>query len=216
MSDLQSRVANRIFPKVQQILSEMTEQFATFIGLFEKHLAALSHTSEDIASSLDLGANLPFDLTKTLMGSLDKSLKSANNLITDEEQRIVSFLDDFVSEEVENKISAARENVADIFGRGTTNQQSLEVRAFYTEVKRLLQEALTAHLAMRSGAFGDFLMVEAEGVPRNALGEVQATLANAEQDIRAAATAKMGGQRDAFERESETLSVEVGKVVDSW
>lgn len=215
MYDLQSRVANRIFPKVQQILSEMTEQFATFVGLFEKHLAALSHTSEDIASNLDLGANLPFDLTKILMGSLEKSLKAANDLITDEEQRIVSFLDDFVSEEVENKISAARESVSDIFGRGTTYQQSQEVRAFYTEVKRLLQEALTAHLAVRSGAFGDFLMVEAEGVPRNALGEVQATLANAEQDIRAAATAKIGGQREAFEQESNLLSAELVKVVDS-
>lgn len=215
MHDLQSRVANRIFPKVQQILSEMTEQFATFVGLFEKHLVALSHTSEDIASNLDLGANLPFDLTKILMGSLDKSLKAANDLITDEEQRIVSFLDDFVSEEVENKISAARENVSDIFGRGTTYQQSLEVRAFYTEVKRLLQDALTAHLAVRSGAFGDFLMVEAEGVPRNALSEVQATLANAEQDIRAAATAKIGGQREAFEQGSNLLSAELVKVVDS-
>jgi predicted GTPase len=215
MHDLQSRVANRIFPKVQQILSEMTEQFATFVGLFEKHLATLSHSSEDIASNLDLGANLPFDLTKILMGSLDKSLKAANDLITDEEQRIVSFLDDFVSEEVENKISAARESVSDIFGRGTTYQQSLEVRAFYTEVKRLLQEALTAHLAVRSGAFGDFLMVEAEGVPRNALGEVQATLANAEQDIRAAATAKIGGQREAFEQESNLLSAEVLTVVEA-
>lgn len=215
MHDLQSRVANRIFPKVQQILSEMTAQFARFVGLFEKHLATLSHTSEDIASNLDLGANLPFDLTKILMGSLDKSLKAANDLITDEEQRIVSFLDDFVSEEVENKISAARERVAEIFGRGTTYQQSLEVRAFYTEVKLLLQGALASHLAVRSGAFGDFLMVEAEGVPRNALGEVQATLANAEQDIRAAATAKIGGQREAFEQESNCLSVELVKVVDS-
>ena len=215
MHDLQSRVANRIFPKVQQILSEMTEQFATFIGLFEKHLAALSHSSEDISTKLDLGASLPFDLTKTLMGSLEKSLKAANDLITDEELRIVSFLDDFVSEEVDDKISAARESVSDIFGRGTTYQQSQEIRAFYSEVKRLLQEALSAHLAVRSGAFGDFLTVEAEGVPRNALGEVQATLANAEQDIRAAAMAKIGGQRETFERESDTLSAEVLRVVDS-
>lgn len=215
MHDLQSRVANRIFPKVQQILSEMTEQFATFVGHFEKHLAALSHTSEDIAARLELGSNLPFDLTKTLTGSLEKSLKAANDLITDEEQRIVSFLDDFVSEEVENKISAARESVSDIFGRGTTYQQSKEVRAFYAEVKHVLQEALNAHLAARSGAFGDFLTVEAEGVPRNALSVVQASLANAEQDIRAAAMAKIGGQRDTFERESEDLSTEVVKVVDS-
>lgn len=215
MHDLQSRVANRIFPRVQQILSEMTEQFATFVGRFEKHLAALAYTSDDIATRLELGSNLPFDLTKTLMGSLDKSLKAANDLITDAEQSIVSFLDNFVSDEVENKISDARASVADIFGRGTTYHQSHEVRAFYTEVKRLLQEALTAHLVVRSGKFGDFLMETAEVVPQNAISEVLATLASAEQDIRAAAMAKIGGQREAFEQESNLLSAELVKVVDS-
>ncbi|WP_159690416.1 dynamin family protein [Cognatazoarcus halotolerans] len=213
MHDLQGKVANKIFPRVQQLLSDMTAHFAVFVEHFEKHLSALSSSSGELAEKLDLGATLPFDLTKTLAGSLEKSLAAANDLIAAEEQRIVSFLDDFVSDEVSDKISAAREKVADIFGKGTTYHQSNEVRAFYSEVRNLLQDALTAHLRERGAAFGRFLVVEADGVPRNALAEVDATLAGAEQDIKAAATAHIGGERESFERECDgTVSAILGVV----
>jgi hypothetical protein len=135
---------------------------------FEKHLSAFQ-VEPNLAAKLDLGETLPFDLTKTLSGSLGKSLAAANELIAAEEQRIISFLDDFVSDEVSDKISAAREKVSDIFGKGTTYHQSAEVRAFYSEVRNLLQDALTTHLRERASAFGSFLGVEADGVPRNAL-----------------------------------------------
>lgn len=215
MQDLQGRVANRIFPRVQQLLSDMIEHFAFFVDHFEKHLTVLSASSGELAEKLDLGASLPFDLTKTLAGSLDKSLAAANDLITTEEQRIISFLDDFVSDDVSDKISAAREKVSDIFGRGTTYNQSNEVRVFYTEVKKLLQESLTAHLKQRSISFAEFLAIEADGVPRNALAEVQATLASAEQDIKAAATARIGGERESFERDCDLLATELLSLTDA-
>jgi GTPase SAR1 family protein len=205
MHNLQGRVANRIFPRVQELLSDMTGHFASFVEHFEKHLSALSSSSGALAEKLELGASLPFDLTKTLAGSLDKSLSAANELIATEEQRIISFLDDFVSDEVSEKISAAREKVAEVFGKGTTYNQSNEVRVFYAEVRRLLQEALTNHLQERAAAFAEFLAVEADGVPRNSLAEVDATLAGAEQDIKAAATAKIGGERETFERRCEVM-----------
>lgn len=214
MHDLQGKVANRIFPRVQQLLSEMTSHFAVFVDHFEKHLSALSGTSRDLAGRLELGETLPFDLTKTLSGSLGKSLAAANDLIAIEEQRIISFLDDFVSDELSEKISASREKVSDIFGRGTTCYQSSEVRAFYSEVRALLQGALTDHLRERSAAFGGFLVVEADGVPRNALAEVDATLAGAEQDIKAAATAHVGGERETFERECDRVTASLESVVE--
>lgn len=214
MHDLQGKVANRIFPRVQQLLSEMTSHFAVFVDHFEKHLSALSGSSRDLAAKLDLGETLPFDLTKTLSGSLGKSLAAANELIAAEEQRIISFLDDFVSDEVSDKISAAREKVSDIFGKGTTYHQSAEVRAFYSEVRNLLQDALTTHLRERASAFGSFLVVEADGVPRNALAEVDATLAGAEQDIKAAATAHIGGERETFERECDAIGAALESVVE--
>lgn len=214
MHDLQGKVANKIFPRVQQLLSEMTAHFAVFVDHFGKHLSALSGSSSELAAKLDLGETLPFDLTKTLSGSLGKSLAAANELIAAEEQRIISFLDDFVSDEVSEKISSAREKVADIFGKGTTYHQSSEVRAFYSEVRSLLQEALTNHLRERGAAFGSFLVIEADGVPRNALAEVDATLAGAEQDIKAAATAHVGGERETFERECDAIGSAVLSVVE--
>lgn len=209
MHDLQGRVANKIFPRVQEILSDMTANFSVFVDHFEKHLSALSSSSCDLTNKLDLGATLPFDLTKTLAGSLEKSLAVANDLIAAEEQQVISFLDDFVSEEVSEKISAARDRVSDIFGKGTTYNQSAEVRAFYAHVRALLQDALATHLRERCDAFGQFLIIEADGVPRNALAEVQATLAVAEQDIKAAAMARIGGQREVFERECDEITNEI-------
>lgn len=213
MHNLQGRVANKIFPRVQELLSDMTSHFAAFVEHFEKHLSALSSSSGELAEKLELGASLPFDLTKTLAVSLNKSLAAANDLIAAEEQKIISFLDDFVSDEVSDKISVAREKVADVFGRGTTYHQSSEVRAFYAEVRRLLQGALTNHLRERSAAFGEFLAIEADGVPRNALAEVHATLAGAEQDIKAATTAKIGGERETFERECDTMVASIEPVL---
>lgn len=58
-------------------------------------------------------------------------------------------------------------------------------------------------------------MVEAEGVPRNAMSEVNATLASAEQDIKAATMTKIGGEREAFERECDTFTVELRGVVEA-
>jgi predicted GTPase len=213
MQDLQSKVANRIFPRVQQLLSDMTERYATFADHFQKHLTALSRTGADIAAKLDIAETLPFDLTKTLEGSLDKSLTTAQDLIIAKEQEIITLLDDFVDDVVSDKITAARTKVSHIFGTGTTYGQSHEVRAFYKEVKRLLQDALTTHLTERSTQFGNILAIEANSVPRNALSEVDATLASAEQDIKAAAMARIGGEREAFERETDALSTELRRVV---
>lgn len=213
MQELQTRVANRIFPRVQQMLSEMTQTFSGFVRHVEGHLRGFSGTGQELAAKHELVETLPFDFTKTVTSGLEKSLSTASELIASEEQKIMSFLDEFVSEEVENKISAARDTVSHIFGKGTTIHQSQEVRTFYWEVKRLLQGALTSHLTGRGEAFSEFLAQEGEAVPRNALSEVQSALASAEQDIKAAAMARIGGEREAFERESEALSVDLRRVL---
>ncbi len=212
MRDLQRRIANKIFPRVQELLTDMTVNFSTYLERFEIHLSILAQASDDLTKKIDLGASLPIDLNRALSGSLKKSLDSANDLIADEEQRIVSLLDDFVSDEVSEKISDARNNVAHIFGRGTTVNQSDEVRKFYRQLKRLLQIALTTHLDERCNAFGSFLIVEAKSVPDNAIAEVQASIRSAEHDIKAAATLHVGGERESFVRGADLLASEISHV----
>ena len=112
---------------------------------------------------------------------------------------MTSLLDDFVSDEVSERIDAARGKVSDIWGAGTTRNQSAEVQGFYREVKQLLSDALVDHLRERGQAFGTFLLDEAKTAPRDALDEVHVLLEQAADNIRAAAEALVAGQKEAIE-----------------
>ena len=202
------RVANRIFPKVQEMLSDYTSLFAVFAKDFEVYLNVLSQEGAKISDSLELGSTMPFDVTVKLKESLERSLQSAQELITAEELRVTSMLDDFVSDEVSERITERRTKVSSIWGAGTTNSQSAEVRDFYREVKALLSEALNAHLKTRSEEFGQFLVVEAEGAPRDALNEVQVLFEQAADNIRAAAAAVVAGQKEAVQSLVDAIGVE--------
>jgi signal recognition particle receptor subunit beta len=92
MHDFQNKVANRIFPKVQQMLGEYTESFADFTKSFEVHLNTLSSDGAQISDSLQIGASLPFDVTSKLHESLERSLQSAQELISAEELRVSALL----------------------------------------------------------------------------------------------------------------------------
>ena len=197
MHDFQTRVANRIFPKVQQMLGEYTEVFADFAKSFEVYLTSLSREGAQISDALELGATLPFDVTVKLKESLERSLQRAQDLIAAEELRVSAMLDDFVTDEVSERIDERRKTVAEILGTGTTRNQSTEVQDFYREVKALLSDALVAHLKERGQQFGEFLVVEAQGAPRDALDEVQVLLEQASDNIRAAAAALVAGQKEA-------------------
>lgn len=213
MADFQTRVANRIFPKVQEMLSEHTDTFADFARGFETHLDRLSAEGARIAQSLELGTSLPFDVTSKLKDSLEKSLARAQELIVAKELEVNKLLSDFVDDEVSDRIDQAREKVSDIWGAGTTVKQSGEVQAFYREVKALLAEALQAYLKDSIQAFGAFLVTEAQAAPRDALAEVNILLEQADDNIRAAATALVAGQKQATEDLVATIKGEHDEVL---
>lgn len=208
MSDFQTRVANRIFPKVQEMLSDYTGLFAVFVNDFAVYLNVLSQDGAKISASLELGSTLPFDVTGKLKESLERSLQSAQELISAEELSVTSMLDDFVTDEVSERITERRSKVSSIWGAGTTNNQSAEVRDFYREVKALLSEALNEHLKARAEKFGSFLVVEAEGAPRDALNEVHVLLEQAADNIRAAAAAVVAGQKEAVQLLVDAIATE--------
>jgi len=213
MHDLQGRIANRIFPKVQEMLGEYTQAFAEFARSFEVYLEALSKDGANISASLELGASLPFDVTVKLKESLERSLQRAQDLISAEEQRVTSLLDDFVTDEVSERIDAARSKVSDIWGTGTTRNQASEVQVFYREVKQLLAQALMDHLRERGLTFGTFLVEEAKSAPRDALDEVQVLLEQAADNIRAAAEALVAGQKGAIETLVANIKAEQQEVL---
>lgn len=213
MAGFQNRVANRIFPKVQEMLGTYTDVFADFATAFETHLNTLSAEGVRIASSTELGASLPFDVTAKLKDSLQKSVTRASDLIAATELEVNKLLEDFVDDEVSERIDEAREKVSDILGAGTTRNQSAEVQAFYHEVKRLLTEALQTYLAENAQTFGEYLVAEAEAAPRDALAEVALLLEQADDNLRTLATAQLAEQKVATEELVAAIKLENEEVL---
>lgn len=196
LSGMQAGVAQLIFPKVQQVLNSRTDLFMEYAQRFEEMLLRLSLNSDDIARQVDLGASVPLDVSGKLKTALVRSTQRAQEVVAAEEQKVMQLLDDFVSEDVANRISKTRLVVADIWDAGTTARQNVEVKAFYREIKSLLKDALLKHLQESSQQFGGFLLAEAKAALRDARNEVQVLLEQAADNLLAVAALHLDGQKE--------------------
>lgn len=162
--DLQTKIADKIFPRVEILLNH-------YIGHLENFSNSISKQVEHLQKEIQY-----IEQTNKLSGLDSLSLLSCQervminfNKLTDqytESQRdsIVKQLDDFVTDAVWNRISVAREKVSDVLGRGTTLRQNDEIDSFYREVKRLLSNSLRAHLETQLNLFAQGLLIKARAV----------------------------------------------------
>lgn len=206
MSQLQTNVANAIFPKVASLLSEQQKEFLVFIDKFKAHLGYLSSSSATVSESLELGPNVRLDVADRLSKFLQEILSDLQSLVSAEEQRIITLLDEFVTKDVEERIIAAREAVSDEWGTGTTYRQTEKVRSFYSELKALLKDALRRHIEEAHTGFSHYLNKQADLLPEKALGEITAELERMQANITASAEATMEGKKAAFDELSNRLT----------
>jgi hypothetical protein len=211
MHELQTRVANRIFPKVAEELSKQSDAFANFVDKFRAHLSKFSGEAETAIADLEIGDELQLDIESSLNTFLQELMNSLQEMVDGEETRIVALLEQFVDESVEERISAARNRVAGIWGTGTTISQTVEVRTFYREVRSILKEAIRDHVNHRFAGFSAHLANQAKAIPEKALSQVQAEIDRASANIRAAAEAALTGQKDAFEKSASDLTKEISE-----
>jgi GTPase Era involved in 16S rRNA processing len=196
LSGLQGSTAGLIFPRVQQLLDTRTALFSNYAQRFEEALLRLSKSSEEISERLELGTNVPMDVSGKLKGVLKRSMQNAQEMIAIEERKVQQLLDDFVTDSVADRVSEKRRLVADIWETGTTVRQNEQIKSFYREVKLLLTDALQSYLKESSYRFGEFLLAEAKAAPRDALDSVDVLLEQAADNILAAATLHLSGQTE--------------------
>jgi hypothetical protein len=209
MYGLQAGVANLVFPKVQQLLEVRTAFFSKFAIQFEQALNRLSSDSARIAQRLELGASVPLDVTGKLKAVLDRSVERAQEVVAKAEQDVLRLLDDFVTDDVEDRISEKRRVVENIWDVGTTVRQNAEIKAFYREVKSLLKDALNNYLKESSRQFGEFLLAEAAAAPRDAMDDVQVLLEQAADNILAATAEHLAGQKESALALIDTIEGEI-------
>jgi len=199
MHQLQTKVANNIFPTVAEMLQTYTQEFAGYLTRFQAHLAALSGKGNALAATLDLGEDIHIQVDERLNTFHQQALETAQKLLEAEEMEIISLLDNFVNEEVQERISEARDSVSNVFGTGTTWRQSSEVTNFYAQAKKILRDALTFHVRSKYNTYSEYLASEAQQLPGRAVNEAKAELSRVQENIRAAMEAAVHGQREQFD-----------------
>ena len=81
MYDLQTRVANKIFPVVQQMLESHVEDFANYVRRHDGKISKLSKGAVKAATELDLGDFTQFDIKRKLKDSTNKILEKNQEYI---------------------------------------------------------------------------------------------------------------------------------------
>jgi hypothetical protein len=200
LSDLQSKVADRVFPKVESRLNELRAQMKEFMAQVSVSLSGLQTEMRHIEEEHRLSVLEPLALADSQQPLFQGLEQMFDTLITSARDSVISRLDEFVSAEVQERLDKTRETVSNIWGTGTTWRQGEEVRSFYDQLRSLLGQALRAHLEARMGGFAKAILDQAESVaPRirqasegmiqQRLAAIESTLAVATADEKEKLTA---------------------------
>ncbi|MBB02801.1 MAG: hypothetical protein CMJ47_09155 [Planctomyces sp.] len=164
LSDLQSQIADRIFPKVETVLNNLRCQLEQFMGTTGERLSELQAALEQVERQHQVSGleNLSLsDIFETRIGNLQTEFAG---LAESSRDAIVTNLDDFISEEVLDKLEESRDEVSEIRGTGTTRKQTMEVEKFYKLLRKLLNNALREHVQERVHEFASSIVNSANAV----------------------------------------------------
>jgi hypothetical protein len=200
MYELQSKVANQIFPSVQIMLESHVEDFSSYVSRHERKISKLTKDAEAVATELELGQFSGFNIKKKLKETTAKVLEKTQEQIVNEQDQIIKLLDSFVTGEVEEKISEKRKIIEKIEGRGTTYSQQVEVNNFYDGIEEILSTALSTHVTSRNTSFAMGLVKAAEHAPKETFQEIDVQLENALANLRQAAEMTLDGEREQADR----------------
>lgn len=164
LTDLQARIADRVFPKVESVLNGLCAHLDTFMQSAGERLVHLQAEMGRLEGDHHLTGLQPIALASVQAPMMESLRTTFQSLVKSERDGIVSNMDAFVSEEVQTRLDAARQAVSDVWGRGTTIRQGEQVSAFYRQVRALLAQALRSHLDTRIREFAKAIGTSAASV----------------------------------------------------
>ena len=176
LDDLQSKIADLIFPKIEVLLETYVNQLNNFTNSISKQIDHLQREILHIEQNNKLSGLDSLSLSSSQERVLDNLKSITDGYIRNQRSAIMQKLDSFVDGEVKQKISDAKSKVSDISGRGTTNEQNKEVKGFYAEVRQLLSNALKDYLEKQVTDFAEGLLKQAEAIKPQISSELMSQL----------------------------------------
>jgi hypothetical protein len=164
LNDLQSKVADLVFPKIELLLNKYIEHFRKFSEAIKTQLGHLEKEVVAVEESNSLSGLEPLSLAQAHQKVLGEFEKLLADHAPNERDAILKQLNDFAAQEVHTRIDAAKSEVNSVRGTGTTWRQNNAVSTFYTTVRRLLSAALRQHLETHFQTFATGLLAQANSV----------------------------------------------------
>jgi len=164
LSDLQARVADRIFPRVASNLKELRDQFSDFVKLFSARIVTLQSQIRELEEEHHITGLDALSLADQQRPIFEKLEQEFDSLTEASRDSVLEHLDEFVTEKVLTRLETAKASVSAVWGKGTTVRQTEEVRKFYDTVKSLLAEALREHLKERTNEFAEAILAHARSL----------------------------------------------------
>lgn len=164
ISDLQSKVADLIFPKIEVLLNKYIEHFRKFSNAVKTQLGHLEKEVVVVEQSNALSGLEPLSLSQAHQKVLGEFEKLLADQAPTERDAILKQLNDFSSQEVQTRILSAKDDVHRVGGTGTTWRQNVAVSGFYSTVRQLLSNALHDHLENHFNSFAAGLLAQANSV----------------------------------------------------
>ncbi len=164
LTDLQAKIADRVFPKVESILNALRVHLDAFMDQAARQLKRLQDDMGNIEAEYNLAGLEPVDIAASQAPLFESLRKNFQAVVEAERDGIINNMDEFVSSEVQDRLDNARGSVANVMGTGTTIRQGNEVSSFYDKVRYLLAKALREHLNARIRGFASAIYKTAESV----------------------------------------------------
>jgi len=164
LRDLQGRIADRIFPRVVSNLTDLRDQFSSFVKLFSARIDSLQMKIRDLEAEHHISGLDALSLAEKQRPLFEKLEKEFDNMSEAARDSVLQHLDNFVTEEVLTRLEVVKSDVAVVLGGGTTIRQTDQVRKFYDTVKSLLADALREHLNVRTQEFAEAIIKHAQSL----------------------------------------------------
>ena len=200
LKPLGEKVADKVFPVMESSLQRKIRPFNDFLNLASESLDGLESGIEKLEaqSAIEGLPKIEFSEAKErFMASYVEDMKESVNKQKDE---IVEFLENFATGDLQNKLSGAKSDVADIWGKGTTLYQNSKVESFYNDIGNSLTNSLSFFLQDRMNAFTKSLSLNANSLYPKLRATVQSMLDIRKQLIQEHLTLQTGEAKIRLEK----------------
>ena len=196
---LGEKVADKVFPVMESSLNRKIKPFGDFLDLSSGALDGLQSEIEKLETESEIDGLPKIEFSQAKERFMKTYVDEMRERVDNEKDAIVEVLEEFATGELKTKLSGAKNNVADVWGTGTTIRQSSVVSAFYDDIGNSLSNALSSFIEKRMSSFGSSLSKNAESLFPKLKASIQSMLDTRKQLIQEHLTLQTGEARKLLE-----------------